>query len=159
MSETEVRTASDALPAAREAANSDEILRPQRLAELEQNAIDKGSEEQNIAAAVDEIRKKRKETYENIWDQGEIVERHVSRETARALEDDTAATGLRRATRDVSDQRKVEKHAPWIGTELAEPNEIARWEAAARREGIEVPKPTAERAVEKIHLMADDGRV
>jgi hypothetical protein len=82
---TEEFRATDALPAAREAANSDEVLRAPRLAELEANAISGGTDEDNVRAATDEIRKRRKEQGQDPWDQGEIVERSVGPETRKAL--------------------------------------------------------------------------
>src|SRR5262245_33637059 len=153
MSDTAEFRATDALKSAREAASSDEVLRPQRLVELEKVAIDTGSEEENLKAAVGELRKRRQEEGHDPWSQGEVVKRHLSPEARRALEADTKETGLRRATRDISNQRLTEKYAPWVGTDLAEPEEIARWEAAAREQGWQVPKPTEARAADKIGLM------
>src|SRR5262245_2971447 len=131
MSDTAEFRATDALKSARDAANSDEVLRAPKLAELEASAFKGGTLEEQVQAATDELRKRRRETFEqgvparDVYDVP-IIERTVSPETRRALESDTKETGLRRATRDISDQRLVEKYEPWIGKGLASPDEIAR---------------------------------
>src|SRR5262245_32771550 len=155
MSDTENFTATSALPAAREAAN--ETLRAPRLVEAEANAFKGGTSEEQVQAATDELRRRRREQGIDPFAQGELVERHLSPEVRRSLETDTSATGLRRATRDVSDQKLVEKYEPWIGKDLAQPDEIARWEKSAREQGYEIPRPSQGRAAEKIGLMLDDG--
>src|SRR5215475_5468927 len=101
---TELFKATDALPSAREAASSDDVPRPQRLVELEKNSF-RGDVEEQVRAATDELRKRRREqgvSARDVYDVP-IVERTVSPETRGALQDDTKETALRRVSRDLTD--------------------------------------------------------
>src|SRR5262245_51404398 len=109
MSETTEFRATDALPAAREAANNTEPLLAPKLAELQKNSF-RGDVEEQVRAATDELRKRRRETFEqgvparDVYDVP-IIERTVSPETRRALESDTKETALRRVSREMTNQR------------------------------------------------------